>query len=1106
MTESVAPIVDPNAITTAPDHDEFTLVPVIRDLLRTRYCAPGTIFLVEGIDIIPVSKTGRWQAVRLLLGDGEFCVQGLLSAECQRFAETGEVSTGFYIKVEQFDLELEAMDPEDWAGNVKEGQKMVFLALHDLTTVGWNDSYRAMALAHRGKAEITDADSSPTKGKGKGKEIQRTPQASPPAPAAKAKEEPVAAKLEPASSAYGDDFDMDAMDDAFETMEKIVFPSSKKTSTPKSGPPSRIQAPVALPRDWVDRQAPLKLTTLHAIPSLPYAQNWTCNTLAIIASLSPVEASYLPPYKQRTARLADPSTAKQVHLTVFLDPEAFDPPIGSAVLLTGVKNHRFDGGSLKKYASDANNGRQWWFEDPVDMTWCDVAGIKSWWNQMEGHPNNLRPQIQKLAVVNRLVHLSVRPSAHGCSNLEREAARCCMHTSPSSQPFPCAQNIAQAPRSPVQSGPLPPPPPPPPRQPAAQPQAAHPALIRRADAANKRASPPVLIILPAQSSGNAPYNPTQPTLQRAIDDFLGSLSSWDLLYLRRRMHLHEARIKLASLEDLPAEIVIAISQFLELEDLLTCAAVCRSWHAAWSCGAVTASLCCRHFAGLTERHGLPHADGHRLLAVRSRLYIDKYLRPRPNAYFSSRWFVGGGGSAAAAEDMRERVDHQAECVDFGLDPLQMCYDDGLLAWQPEDGYVVLNDLRAMTRSRCSFGSSLVAGRKMDLQAVTRKLIVFSSIDLHANSEVCREIRIWTAADGEWKRITLPARFAKCYAQGGTVVAVTTTGDAFYWSQGGPTIDLETTTATGLTAPPRECKPSLQNVPGVVFHPNDDGIFYLTWVYQPTRLSSDHRIHVIVVVKFMQGKPVMRYETAVSNPARTCDPQQPYSDGILRFSLRCQRMNSHGLYMLGVVQTCLHYHGSKNTVAESRWDLACFNALTEKFVHRSYDKCLISPKFHRPTWDWAEWHNIQAWDDYLVVLWQPRPHVIHEPCTFTELLLATDSLACVAGSREVFVEGVRQRGLEPALTIDTFHQRRSGVARRVFVDDDFIVYAAPDSVLVSTFKGARGVLLPLPMEGNPMTALAGLPLPRWAETPRAPAPSWDGDVYTTLTEPQLQNQA
>lgn len=380
MAEDTAIGLNPNDITTAPDHDSFTLVPVIADILRTRYCTPGTIFLVEGVEIIPVSKTGRWQAVRLLLGDGEYCVQALLSAECQRFVETGEVSVGVYVKLDQFDLEWEPIDSEDQASGMKPGRKMAFLALHDLTTIGWHDSYRAMANQHRLESAVANEKRNTLKDDSKGKikqEEAHFPQAASPREAVK---DTGVVKAQPASSGYGDELDMD---DAFEDMERVIFPSSKKTSTPKAAASSRPRGPVALPRDWANRQVPLKLTTLHAIPSLPYAQNWTCNVLAIIVSLSPVETSYLPPYKQRTARLADPSTAKQVHLTVFLDPESFNPAVGSAVLLTGVKNHRFDGGSLKKYASDYKSGGEWWFEDPVDMTWCDVAGITEWWKQME---------------------------------------------------------------------------------------------------------------------------------------------------------------------------------------------------------------------------------------------------------------------------------------------------------------------------------------------------------------------------------------------------------------------------------------------------------------------------------------------------------------------------------------------------------------------------------------------------------------------------------------------------------------------------------------------------------------------------------------------------
>lgn len=175
----------------------------------------------------------------------------------------------------------------------------------------------------------------------------------------------------PSQSRHSQRSDAD-LDDALDTLDNAL-------SFPPTKPPP---LPVALARDWHDPQTPLKLTTLRSIPRLPYTQNWSCNVLAIVASLSPVELSHLSPFRQRTARITDPSTAKRVRLTVFLDPDAFAQCVGSAVLLTGVKNHRFDGGSLKKYASDAAAPR-WWFEDPWHLAWCDVTAIKRWWAEVE---------------------------------------------------------------------------------------------------------------------------------------------------------------------------------------------------------------------------------------------------------------------------------------------------------------------------------------------------------------------------------------------------------------------------------------------------------------------------------------------------------------------------------------------------------------------------------------------------------------------------------------------------------------------------------------------------------------------------------------------------
>ncbi|KAK8912937.1 hypothetical protein VCV18_011887 [Metarhizium anisopliae] len=231
-----------------PDAASFTLRPIIQDLVRTRFAIPGSIFLVEDIQTIALTESRRWQVIRLLLGDGELCIQALLADAMHRFVHTRDITVGSYVCVQDFQLRQRTTAAD--AGEPQ--QQMVYLVVYDVKTLGCNDD------------------------------------------------------------------------------------------------------------------------------------NWSCNVLAIVASLSAVESCHLPPYRQRTARITDPSTAKQVHLAVFLDPDEFTPRVGSAVLLTGVKNHRFDGGSLKKYASDRGRGR-WWFQDPWELAWCDVRGIKDWWAEMEAY-------------------------------------------------------------------------------------------------------------------------------------------------------------------------------------------------------------------------------------------------------------------------------------------------------------------------------------------------------------------------------------------------------------------------------------------------------------------------------------------------------------------------------------------------------------------------------------------------------------------------------------------------------------------------------------------------------------------------------------------------
>ncbi|KAI1811219.1 hypothetical protein GGS20DRAFT_124833 [Poronia punctata] len=389
--------------------EPFEPKPLIADILRTRFCVPDSIFLVEDVDVAHTSKSRRWRAIRLILGDGELCIQALLSPAMHRFVDRGEIDFGSYVKLERFRVEwgdVSGPDPSDrslqgnHSSNTPEPGKpptqMVYLIVESLVVVGWNntliDSFPVEKLKNENDIGEGEADERTSD------EPQPPPQESPSKLAPRAERvrsgsrdpegvvrvhEPNETKTEKDGGPVETEVEVD---DDFETMAVSENKTSQnrnelaKTSLAHPRRPIAVADTANLPWSSNDPTKPLKLTGLRSIPNLPYKQNWSVNVLCVISAISDLEPAGIPPYTQKQARLTDPSTDKHVLLTVFLDPQLFNPRVGSVVLLLGVKNHRFDGGSLKKYESDRQkHGDKWWYENPVQFDWCDVDSLHQWW-------------------------------------------------------------------------------------------------------------------------------------------------------------------------------------------------------------------------------------------------------------------------------------------------------------------------------------------------------------------------------------------------------------------------------------------------------------------------------------------------------------------------------------------------------------------------------------------------------------------------------------------------------------------------------------------------------------------------------------------------------
>lgn len=357
--------------------EPFEPKPLIADILRTRFCVPNSIFLVEGVDVAHTSKSKRWRAIRLLLGDGELCIQALLSAEMHRFVDRGKIAFGSYVELQQFRVEWKDI-PE---GGFGEGERqMVYLVVESLAVVGWHNAFIEPL-----ETEQTGIDSDSV-------EVESEAHDDPRVESSLVEPEKLQFSYQETSThaeTRDDEGQTDQDDDEFEVMaisQDKAAHNRNEAATAMIDHEQAASAPKSPPRPHNVPSRPLKLTNLRSIPNLPYKQNWSVNVLCVVSAISDVEPAGIPPYTQRQARLADPSTDKHVLLTVFLDPHLFNPAVGSVVLLSGVKNHRFDGGSLKKYASDRpKSGEDWWYENPTQLPLCDVAGLRRWWMETGIH-------------------------------------------------------------------------------------------------------------------------------------------------------------------------------------------------------------------------------------------------------------------------------------------------------------------------------------------------------------------------------------------------------------------------------------------------------------------------------------------------------------------------------------------------------------------------------------------------------------------------------------------------------------------------------------------------------------------------------------------------
>ncbi|KAL1893896.1 hypothetical protein Cpir12675_003872 [Ceratocystis pirilliformis] len=367
---------------------ESAVCPCLEALISHGTMPPLLTLVVEGLQQLEL-PTKSLPAIRLLLGDGQLCIQALLHTRLHSLASTGVVVVGAIVALSHYEVVVK---------DTHDSNPLIFLDVERLEVVGqWKGGGDPKERQIRGEKEGDAATVGDKQGQGDNtvstvdsfSDVQFNDsffeQSSPTLTQLNFNGEtqlaetpaPIAAPIPPIAPALNSPSPIKPQHVTTNYPLPKPLPFYKPSLDLSTTPAIR---PIALFRKWHNIQHPLKLTTLGSVPYLPYKLNWTCNILAIIISLNPVEPGTLAPL-QRIARLIDPTVAMPMRLTVFLNPQEFTPPLGVPVLLVGVKNHTYEGGSLNKYESDKPlKGQRWWYTDLGQFPWCNADELLRWWN------------------------------------------------------------------------------------------------------------------------------------------------------------------------------------------------------------------------------------------------------------------------------------------------------------------------------------------------------------------------------------------------------------------------------------------------------------------------------------------------------------------------------------------------------------------------------------------------------------------------------------------------------------------------------------------------------------------------------------------------------
>ncbi|KAG6134789.1 hypothetical protein E4U38_002161 [Claviceps purpurea] len=503
-----------------------------------------------------------------------------------------------------------------------------------------------------------------------------------------------------------------------------------------------------------------------------------------------------------------------------------------------------------------------------------------------------------------------------------------------------------------------------------------------------------------------------PCARPHVDSLLATLSPWDLLYLRDGFRKGDIKITgLATICDLPAEILSVIALQLGLEDLIRCRLVSRLWHATWTCGAVAAAVSHHLFPGLLEKAAMD--QDLRCPEELLRSCIIRHLRHKHAAPLRSRFIAWNGRQSTSASELYriwpEKLPSFQPCGPAAF------YNEGFFAWQANSANAVMHDLRAGQSHLCNFASFLVSGERPTLQGMSSRLLIFAT----GNSNV---LRIWHFQSKDWKRITLAGPFARCYVQGEQVAVLTRQGIIIKWSWNASAIELDQTHPLNM-AP--EGYDSGSSLPGVILHPSHRDVTYVARIYRSKAEGPyphpRERNYLMSVVRYHDAVPTRRWLETIREESLTTNFLNPMHANF-HLALLCVKMSAYGLYSIGTVLTPYPELGQFQVI---EFATTGFNVYKEAFVQRRFD--------------YAERNNLRSCEAILdTTVWNCS--------TYGECLTTWSNDHLMIPRYFISYE---------THILTSFDDEPVADFCRVFADEDFLIKVSSDGISVSSFATTVG---------------------------------------------------